>query len=255
MIEPLVIFVSLVLARVGTFVAVLPLLGGAQVPRTIKVGLCAALAGLWSITFLDEAGGEAVLRQAQAVSWLPWGLALAREAGLGALFGFAFNLFLVPARVAGEFIAQELGLTFANEALGGGDGSAGPLTVILDLLATLLFFGLDLHHLFLTVLHVTFRRFPVGQGFSIPVCDVVGQATAAQEWGLVLAGPVLACLFLTTTALALMTRAAPQLNLFTVGFPLRMLIGLGALLFFLPQLVHGLVRMTAHLGELLARMA
>ena len=51
-----------------------------------------------------------------------------------------------------------------------------------------------------------------------------------------------------------LTRAAPQLNLYTVGFPLRLLIGLAALLFFLPQFLAGLVNMIAHFSEVVAGM-
>lgn len=255
MIETLVIFFCLVLARVGFFVGVLPLMGGQQTPRLVKVGLSVALAAMWSYTFLEGAGSDAVLHVAQNVAWLSWGLALAREAILGALFGFIFSLFLVPARVAGEFITQEIGLSFASEVTMSSDGSGGPLTVILDLFATLLFFGLNVHHLFLTVLDSSFLNYPIGQSFQIPVCDMVGHAASAQEWGLVLAAPVVACLFLTTVVLALLTRAAPQLNIYTVGFPLRLIVGMVALLVFLPQLLGGLVNMIAHFTELLAGIA
>ena len=80
---------------------------------------------------------------------------------------------------------------------------------------------------------------------------VVGIGAAV---GLVLVAPMALCLFLTTIVLALLTRAAPQLNIYTVGFPLRMLVGLGSLLLFLPQLMAGLGRMLAHFSDMLARM-
>jgi flagellar biosynthetic protein FliR len=240
-IEAIAIYFSLVLARVGLFVAVLPVLGGQQTPRLVKVGLAVALAVLWSIAFADGIGSDAILAQAHAVSWLRWGLALAREAVLGAMFGFMFSLFLVPARIAGEFIAQEVGLSFANEVGASTDTTSGPLTVLFDLLSTLLFLGLDLHHLFLRVLDSTFTHFPIGQGLPLPVEDVVGQAAAAEEWGVALAGPVVLCLFLATVVLALLNRAAPQINLYTVGFPLRLLVGVGALLLLLPQLLTTLL--------------
>jgi flagellar biosynthetic protein FliR len=118
-----------------------------------------------------------------------------------------------------------------------------------------LYLGLDLHHLFLNVLDSTFRQFPVGQGFPLPMSDVVGQAASAQEWGVELAGPVVLCLFLTTVVLALMNRAAPQINLYTVGFPLRMLVGLAALLFLLPQLLTDLVAVFGRCTDMLARMS
>jgi flagellar biosynthetic protein FliR len=254
MIAPLVIFFSLVLARVSFFVALLPLLGGQQTPRLVKVGLSVALSVMWSYTFLEGVGGDAVLHEAQNVAWLSWGLALAREAVLGALFGFLFGLFLVPARVAGEFISQEIGLSFGNQVAMSGSGSDTPLTVILDLFSSMLFFHLNIHHLFLSALHRSFQRFPVGPSYQIPICDAVAHAAAAQEWGLMVAAPVIVGLFLTTVILALLTRAAPQLNLYTVGFPLRIIVGMAALLAFLPQLLGGLGNMMAQFAEMLAEI-
>jgi flagellar biosynthesis protein FliR len=253
-IEPLVIFFSLVLARVSFFVATLPLLGGQQTPRLVKVGLSLALAVMWSYTFLEGVGSDTVLREAQNVAWLSWSLAVAREAVLGALFGFVFSLCLIPARVAGDFISQEIGLSFGNQVAMSGSGSDTPLTVILDLFSSMLFFHLNIHHLCLSALHRSFQQFPIGQNFQIPICDAVGQATSAQEWGLMVAAPVVVCLFLTTVILALLTRAAPQLNLYTVGFPLRIIVGIAALLVFLPQLLGGLETMMAQFADMLAGM-
>jgi flagellar biosynthetic protein FliR len=244
-----VVYVSLLLARVATFVAVLPLLGGPQTPRSVKAGLALALTVLWSVDVLDPLAGDPVL--GQAASWVGWSLALGREVLLGGVFGFAFGLFLAPARIAGEFIGQEIGLSFGNVVTAGGDGSAGPLTVLLELLAALVFFGLDLHHVFLGVLYATLQQYPVGAGLRIPVCDAVGATAAAGEWGVLLAGPVALCLFLTTLVLALLSRAAPQMNLYTVGFPLRMLVGLAAVLLLLPQLVGGFTALAGHFTNVL----
>ena len=254
MIAPLVIFFSLVLARVSVFVGVLPLLGGQQTPRLVKLGLSIALSVMWSYTFLEGVGSDAVLHAAQNVAWLSWALALGREVILGAMFGFVFSLFLIPARVAGEFISQEIGLSFGNQVAMSGTGSATPLTVILDLFSSMLFFHFNVHHLFLSALHRSFERFPIGQNFQLPIFDAVGQATSAQEWGIMVAAPVIVCLFLTTVILALLTRAAPQLNLYTVGFPLRIIIGMAALLIFLPQMIAGLGDMMGEFADMLAGM-
>ena len=249
MIEVLAIYFSLVLARIGLFVAVMPVIGGTQTPRMVKVGLCMALAWMWSLTLLDQVNGETIQRQAVAVSWLGWGLALGREAALGAALGFLFSLLLVPARVAGEFIAQEMGLSFGNELTAAGAANAGIMPVTLELFAGLLFFGMNAHHWCFRVLDTTFHACPVGEPFRLPSGDWIGYASAAQEQGLAIAAPVAICLFLSTVVLALMARATPQLNLFSVGFPLRIVIGLAALLFFLPHLMTGIAQSIARLME------
>jgi flagellar biosynthetic protein FliR len=249
--DDLVVAFTLTLARAGMFIHVLPLLGGANMPRTVKIGLAVALA----FVFFNEASGT--LARAGGVgplgltSWPGLGLALGREMLLGGVLGFALGLFLVPAHVAAEFIAQEAGMSFANVLTASGGGPASALTLVFELVASVAFLGLDLHHVFLLVLQETFQHLPIGQGFQLPNWDLVTAAGAAEEGGLLLVAPVGLCLFLTTVVLALMTRAAPQLNLYSVGFPLRVLVCLGAVLLLLPQMVTAMIGMFSYVLELL----
>ena len=242
---------ALTLARVATFIYVLPLLGGANMPRTVKIGLSLAL----TVLFFSEASGALALAGGATAlgltSWLGLGLALGREMILGGVLGFALGLFLLPAHVAAEFITQEAGLSFANVLTASGGGSANALTVIFEMLASVAFLTLDLHHSFLLLLQQTFHHLPIGQGFRLPNWDLVAAVGAGEEGGILLVAPVVLCLFLTTVVLALMTRAAPQLNLYSVGFPLRVLVCLGASLLMLPQILSGMIGMFSYFLEML----
>jgi flagellar biosynthesis protein FliR len=251
-IEAIIIPASLILARVAAFVAVLPILGGPQTPNMVKVGLTMALTVMWSFAMLGEP--VPAPSPVDTVATVHWILALGREAALGAVFGFFFSLFLLPATIAGEYLTQEMGLSFAAMVSAVGTGSEATPAMILEMFASLLFLGLDLHHVFLAVLDATFRRFPIGQGFSLPMCDPIGAATSAEEWGILLGIPVALCLFVTTVALAYLSRAAPQLSLHTVGFPLKLIVGLGALLVMLPYMIAGLVQALTEFTDLVSRM-
>ena len=250
MIEAIILPSSLILARVAAFVGVLPILGGPQTPNLVKVGLTMALTVMWSFAMF----GEPTPLPPDSVVTVSWIMALGREAALGALFGFFFSLFLLPATIAGEYLTQEMGLSFASMVSAVGTGSASTPATILELFASLLFLGLDLHHVFLAVLDATFRRFPVGQGFSLPLCDPVGAAASAEEWGILLGVPVALCLFVTTIALAFLNRAAPQLSIYSIGFPLRLIVGLGALLVMLPYMIAGLVQALTEFTDLVMHM-
>jgi flagellar biosynthetic protein FliR len=250
-IDEFVVAFTLTLARVGTFIHVLPILGGPNMPRTVKIGLAMALAGLFfgdASRTLALAGGTAPLG---LTSWVGLGLALGREMLLGGVLGFALGLFLVPAHVAAEFITQEAGMSFANVLTASGNGGSNALTVVFELLASVAFLALDLHHVFLLLLQETFQHLPIGQGFQLPNWDLVTAAGAAEEGGLLLVAPVGLCLFVTTVVLALMTRAAPQLNLYSVGFPLRVLVCLGAVVVLLPSMLTGMIGMFSYFLELL----
>jgi flagellar biosynthetic protein FliR len=251
LIDALVLVWALTLARVATFIYVLPLLGGPNVPRTVKIGLAMALTVLFyndAAAGLAQAGG---LSLASSNSWLIFVVAMGREMILGGILGFALNLFLVPARVAGEFISEESGLTMASVLTASGNGSASPFGTLFEMLASVAFFSLDLHHIFLQLLHETFRSYPVGAAFSMPNWDLVSAVNVAEEGGLMLAAPIALCLVLTTIVLIMLSRAAPQLNLFSFGFALRVIVCMAAMLLLLPQLLSGAVSQFALMIELL----
>jgi len=243
--ESLMTAFALTLARVATFMHVMPLLGGAYVPRMVKVGVSFILAIFFfdveSVTLADDA----------ALGWVGLLLAMGREVLLGGILGFAMSLFLVPARIAGEFLAQECGLTFASVLTASGEGSANPLAVLFELFASLLFFELDLHHVFLLTLNETFRFYPIGQPFALPHWDLIEAAGAAEEAGILLVTPLVLSLFLATVVLMLMTRAAPQLNLYSVGFPLRIVVCLCGLFVLIPQMLSGMVGLFAYFVDVL----
>jgi flagellar biosynthetic protein FliR len=250
----MIVSFSLVLARVASFVTVLPLFGTNSVPRLVRMGLALALTWVWFDFSAVTAGAKSI--GATDVPWLLFGVALGREAVLGALLGYLLGLFLVPARIAGEFIAQEMGLALGNTLDPTADQSTPPLAQVFENIGILVFFALDGHHVFFVALHATFASWPIGaMTASLPIERVVQSTTAAEEWGLLLAAPLGVCLFLTTVVLALMARAAPQLNMFSVGFSLKIGVGLVGALLFMPSMIRALVAVFGRCSEFLVRFA
>lgn len=250
-----VLYFSLLLARVAAFVSALPLLGGSSVPRLVRATLVLVLTVFWFGSIVPGLPADALTQPAQT-PWLFLAIALGREAILGLLLGFAFGLVLVPARVAGEYITEEMGLTLGSLVSAAGTAPTGPLTQLFEMIAMLLFFGLDGHHVFFSLLHSTLSQYPLGQGVPQlpPLQQVTAMTALTQEWGLLLAAPVACVLFLTTILLALLMKAAPQLSLYSVGFPLRLGAGLGAIILFLPNLLANLASIFGRLQELLLRL-
>jgi flagellar biosynthetic protein FliR len=250
----LAVYFVLVLGRVGTGVMMLPLFGGSNMPRLVRLGLALALTVFWISAVVVPTDAE-LLNRLEAGAWPLLALALAREAVLGGLLGLAFSLFLLPARVAGEFIQQQMGLSLGATLGPTGDAPAGSLTLILETLTGLLFLGLDLHHVFLSALHATFFRYPVGGSFGVvPVAQLVNGVASAHEMGMMLAAPLALTLFLLTVSLALLTRAAPQLNLYSVGLPVQVIAGLGGLLLLAPEALAYLASSSSRLSEYLSKI-
>ncbi len=243
------VYAGLLLARVGAFVAVMPPFA-AHTPRSVRAAFALALAAFYLSAAAPTWDG-AFARAASDVHPLRYALALFRETLLGASMGFAFALFLLPARIAGEFITAQIGLNAAPGQSPAGPDGGGPLTSLFETAAGLVFLGVDGHHLVFVALHGSFGALPLG-GMILPdAAPMLDGLSAAYHTGLLLAGPLALCLFLLSVTLAIMTRAAPQLNIYSVGFTLQVFVMLLGGLFLLPELVRGLTAVAGHTGETL----
>lgn len=241
---------GLILARVSSFIATIPYLGGNFVPNTIKAGTALALTCFW----FSESGAMSiqVMVTMERQPWLGFAAAVAREVIVGCALGYVFGLFLVPFRIAGEYIAQEMGLTLGTITDPTRPETSTVFGEFFEVFGVLLFFTHDVHHLFLAALHSSFARHPIGGSFvAIPVATQLSALASATEWGLTLAAPVASCLFITSLVLGLMSRAAPQLNLMSFGYPLRILIGLFATYFLWPDLVPHMTNVIFQFSKLL----
>ena len=248
----LAVYAGLLLARLGAFVAVMPLFG-ARTPRLVKAGFVLALAAFYLGTTPPPANAQPPGQQIEVES-LRYGLALTREGLIGAAMGFAFGLFLLPARIAGEFITTQVGLNIAPLPGPTGETAAGPLTTVFETVAGLVFLVADGHHVVLAALHASFVAYPLG-GTNVPqAAGAINGLATAYEMGLLLAAPLAICLFLLAVTLAVMARAAPALNIYSVGFTLQVFVVLFGGLFLLPEFVLTLHAIIARLGAMLPGM-
>ena len=234
---PSIIFtIFLALARIATFIAVFPLFSGRNLPNTVKIGFALVLTGAWFLTGLPSTG----VAPGAAGEWgsmTVWAFAAARETLLGGALGFALGLFLLPMQVAGAFIGQEMGLSMASQADPAGQGSSTIVNQLFLTIGALLFFAFDLHHSILQVLHFSFFTRPIGSGFELPSAPIVlGGLSEVHSAGLLLSAPVVAALFIGLISLLVTARTAPALNMFTIGFPMRVGIGLIGLVLFFPEM-------------------
>ena len=244
------VYAGLLLARLGAFVAVMPLFS-ARTPRAIRAGFVVALAAFYLGAAPPKLAPGTPVGTVTDIESFRYALALARETLLGAAMGFVFGLFLLPARIAGEFVTTQIGLNGTPLPGPTGGDSAGPVTTAFETMAGFVFLAADGHHVVLMALHASFAAFPLG-GATLPdVAPAVTGLSTAYEMGLLLAGPLALCLFLLAVTLAIMARAAPQLSIYSVGFSLQVLVVLFGGLFLLPEMVLTAYAITGRLGALL----
>lgn len=225
------------LTRVLALVASAPVLGNPSVPLRAKIGLA------FMIT-LAVAPTLAPMPQVDPGS-LAGLLILAQQLVIGLAMGFAMRIVFVAVEMAGELIGLQMGLGFATFF---DPQSAGHIPVVgrfLGLLAALVFLSVNGHLQMISLLSQSFSALPVsGEGIAAPGFRTLafwgGEIFAA---GLLLSLPLLAALLITNLALGILTRAAPQLNIFAVGFPLTLAIGLLVLALALPYFTPVLERL------------
>ncbi|HMP79287.1 MAG TPA: flagellar biosynthetic protein FliR, partial [Pirellulaceae bacterium] len=110
------------------------------------------------------------------------------------------------------------------------------VAMIFETFAVLLFFGLNLHHFMILFVHHSFASLQSLSFTELPTEDLVALTGKLPEFGLLIMAPVGVMAFVVLVALFLLSKAAPTLNLFSVGMPLRVGLGVLSLFIFLPVL-------------------
>ena len=218
--------------RITGLVLTAPLLGASVVPRRAKLALVVLLTvalapGVPKLATLEPLGATALLTAAQQLM-------------IGASIGLCVQIVFDALLLAGQLIATTMGLGYAtliDPNNGAGTAVVGQFFTIIGML---LFLAVDGHLLLLGVLADSFRWLPPGpEGFDGPgLSTLLGLGGRMFEAGVMIALPAVMGLLLVNLALGVVSRAAPQLNLFAVGFPASMLLGLMMLMLSLPAL-HG----------------
>ncbi len=221
----------LVAARIGGVVLVLPPFGHQAVAPALRFFLTLFLALAVLPVVPAPAGGV-------PGDLLGYAGLFVREVAVGLAIGFLVNLILAAAEAAGHLLDMGLGFGLVN-VIDPVFGRPTPLTgQFLHFLALLVFLLADAHHQVLAALLVSFRQIPPGGGSLLRGLGVaLDQAGWFFATALRLALPILAVLFLTNLVVGLVSRAAPQLNVFAVGFPAQVAVGLVALALAVPAYV------------------
>jgi flagellar biosynthetic protein FliR len=167
------------------------------------------------------------------------------EIGVGLIMGFVLQLAFAAAVFAAQAQSMTMGLGFAM-AVDPQNGVQVPVVAqMFVILVTLLFLTLDGHLLLIAAVVESYNLVPVGAiGIpSISLSRVVGLGTLVFTWGIVMALPVLTALLFINIALGVITRAAPQLNIFAVGFPVTIISGLLIMFIVMPVYIDALTRL------------
>ena len=237
--------------RILALLSTAPVFGAAQVPVRVRAGLALAIAVALTPTLppmptLDFLSGAGVVLLLQQIL-------------IGAALGMTVLLIFTTVQFAGTAMGLQMGLGFSSFFDPVEGVQITTLASFLNLLAMLLFLAFDGHILLLGVLARSFSLLPVSPGMGLAATawhTLVLEGGVIFSLGLALAAPVIGVLLIANIGMGVLSKMAPQLNIFAVGFPLFFLLGFVALYFLMPflaQVVRHLVEMSVELAGTILR--
>jgi flagellar biosynthetic protein FliR len=213
------------LFRVSSFLMIIPIFGTQLVPMRVRLGL-SLLITLAVVPLLGP------MPEVEALSLSALFVTL-QQVLIGSMLGFTFLLLMQMFVVAGQMIAMQMGLGFASMIDPANGVSVPVLSQIFVIAVTLMFLAMNGHLVMLEVIVESFRTWPVSTTILGP-----GGLTADVHWALMMriswmfasalliALPAITAVLIVNLAFGIMTRAAPQMNVFSLGFPIAMVFGL-----------------------------
>jgi flagellar biosynthesis protein FliR len=236
----------LVLVRVASMIMAAPVFGARPIPAQAKIGLAVLLAVI--LVPLQPATAPLM------VDWMSTFLAVAKEAVVGLLLGFVATMLFSAVQMAAQIVGVQVGYAFSSTMDPLLARTSGFLDSFYNYLAVLVFMGLGGHHALISAVSSSFELVPLAQFGADPVIGnrLLALSSATFAIGLKLAMPVVGTMLLVDTAFALVVRAVPQMNIFAVGLPVKMVVGVIAMAALMPVTMVGFGTVTNNVATAVA---
>ncbi len=212
----------------------LPILGTRTVPLRVRIGLAAfvALAAQASLPTLPTDAAVVALDSPAAL------LLVAQQLVIGLSLGFAVRVVFAAVEFAGELIGLQMGLNFAGFFDPLSATTATATSRFFGTMVAWLFIVMGGHLLVIAALVQSFQSFPVGPEPFAFMAQMQPQRWGAEIFatGLWIALPLVTMLLFVNLVLGTISRVAPQINIFAIGFPVTLGVGLLGLMLTLPMM-------------------
>lgn len=223
----------LLVARVSGLFLLAPVLGNTMIPMLIRVAMVLLVA--WVL--FPIYGFNVPDPQIDVPSLIT---AMGGELAIGLIVGMVAGLIFTVFQMAGNVVGAQMGFSIVAlfDPLNQGNRSS-VVDQFYSIVGTLVFLVINGHHMLIQAFDRTFRAVPLGgaihpEAVAMPLGQLLSEIFAAAFQ---LALPILAAILLTDIAFGLISRAVPQINVFFMGLPLKVLVGLVALSLALPATI------------------
>ena len=221
--------------RIGAFLIASPAFGGRYVPVPIRIvaAVCLTLpvADVPGLPSADEIARMTILPK------------ILSELAVGLMAGLMLSILFGAAGMAGDRIANAAGLGFAMQVDPSAGGQSPVVAQIFGLAMLMVFFATDAHLIAIRIVLESYAAFPPGSPPALGPMILAGVGTGSAMFALAsaLMLPVVGGLLILNLSVGVITRSAPQLNLFSVGFPLAIIAALVLLWMTVPQMAGGML--------------
>ncbi|MCP3689483.1 MAG: flagellar biosynthetic protein FliR [Gammaproteobacteria bacterium] len=235
--------------RIGAMLLAMPVLGTRLMPTRVKIITTFVLAIVVLPLVPEVPEVEALSLQGMFIS--------AQQVIIGAAMGFTLQLVFGALMVAGEAIAMSMGLGFASMVDPANGVNVPMVSQLFIIVGTLIFLALGGHLMLIQLVVSSFQSLPIA-----PSGVTRDSFWAISAWGsqmfigaVWVAIPASISMLMITLSMGVMTRAAPQLNIFSVGFPVTMFLGFIILTLVLPGFLPRINQMMLEAMQLSQRIA
>ena len=253
----------LVLFRISGIFMLGPFFGSSLIPNRVKIflalGLSFCVYPMLLGSAMDGVANQSI-RDVTAHGLSLWSLAamVTSEMLVGLVIGFGTALPLFGIQIGAQLVDQQLGLGLAGVYNPDIDSDSGIISQFYFLTALAIFLILNGHRALLGVLVGSFHHVPLG-GYTADgqlISLILGLMQSMFELAIGVAAPLLCLVFLETVAMGFIARTVPQLNVMSVGFSLRIIVGLfvliggvaGVVLIFQDAIMLAVRQLTIHFG-------
>lgn len=231
-----------ILVRVTGIFIISPIFSRRNIPNILKICFCVLL----SFVLLNTVETDYV-----SSNIIDFVIVIFKELCLGLFVGFISHMFLTSLYVAGQIIDTQIGFGMVNVFDPQSNSQVPIIGTFYNVLAILVFLTINGHHYLIKALVSSYDYISIGQfaftkNVITQIIDILGQTFII---GFKISGPILATIFIADVLLGILARTVPQMNVFVVGMPLKIIAGFFVLVASLPLIVVALQHIFSNMNE------
>ena len=203
--------------RIGAFLVASPFFGSRMIPLTVRIVFAIAF-GIGLVSHLKFPPVELLV----GVKLVP---IIFQELFIGIACGLVLNILFSSVILAGEKIAATSGLAFAAQIDPTSGAQSPVISQIFQLFLLILFFSVNGHLIVFELFYKSYEMVPIGSfyNFKDVVEEAINSTNSIYQNAVIIVLPIVSILFFMNLGIGFITKSAPQLNLFSFGFPLTIL--------------------------------